>query len=190
VLLEHGHKAWNDGQAIATFILNEIPEEDLIDNEAVLKLLHTYRQLLEEAQPIDKSYFIYSSDGTLSALAVSLLQFPYEQSEHWKKDLSQSTGYQKSLFQQDYKEFFESIKFGNEARLSGFLKSQEDKTLDEVESAISYLKLRKIRRMLLENQADMEKAAPDHQLTLFKTHQHLKEMEMELSKKTGSVVIR
>ncbi|HVG14078.1 MAG TPA: DNA primase, partial [Chitinophagaceae bacterium] len=89
VLLEHGHKAWSDGQAIATFILNEIPEEDLIDNEAVLKLLHAYRQLLEEAQPIDKSHFIYSSDGALSALAVSLLQFPYEQSEHWKKDLSQ-----------------------------------------------------------------------------------------------------
>lgn len=190
VLLEHGHKVWNEGQAIATFILNEIPEEDLIDNEAVLKLLHTYRQLLDDAQPVDKSYFIYSSDPELSTLAVSLLQFPYEQSEHWKKELSQSTGYQKSLFQQGYKEFFESIKFGNEEQLSRFLKSQEDKTLEEVASAISYLKLRKIRRMLLQNQVDMEKATPDQQLNLFKTHQHLKTLEIELSKKIGTVVIR
>jgi DNA primase len=190
VLLEHGHKVWDEGQAVATFILNEIPEEDLIDNEAVLKLLHTYRQLLEGSQPVDKSYFVYNSDAVLSTLAVSLLQFPYEQSEHWKKELSQSTGYQKSLFQLGYKEFFESIKFGNEDQLSRFLKSQEDKTLEEVASAISYLKLRKIRRMLLQNQADMEKAPPDEQLNLFKTHQHLKALEMELSKKIGSVVIR
>jgi DNA primase len=67
---------------------------------------------------------------------------------------------------------------------------QEDKTMQEVESAINYLKLRKIKRMLLQNQADIEKSDPAHQTTLFQTHQHLKEMEMELSKKIGSVVIR
>ena len=71
-----------------------------------------------------------------------------------------------------------------------FLKMQEDKTMNEVESAISYLKLRKIKRMLLQNQADLEKADISQQATLFQTHQHLKQMEMELSKKIGSVVIR
>ncbi len=190
VLLEHGHKAWNEGQQICEFILSEIPEEDLIDNLEVLKLITAYREGVEAQQPIDKSYFVYSEDSLLSTLAVSLLQFPYEQSEHWKKELSQSTGYQKSLFQQDYKSFFNAIKIGNEEQLSTFLKSQEDKTLDEVTSAISYLKLKKIKRMLLQNQADMEKADIDQQLTLFKTHQHLKEMEMAISKKIGSVFIR
>jgi DNA primase len=71
-----------------------------------------------------------------------------------------------------------------------YLKMEEDKTMDEVESAISYLKLRKIRRLLLQNQADLEKADVSQQSTLFQTHQHLKQMEMELSKKIGSVVIR
>jgi DNA primase len=70
------------------------------------------------------------------------------------------------------------------------LKMQEDKTMQEVESAINYLKLRKIKRMLLQNQADMEKSDLSQQTTLFQTHQHLKQMEMELSKKIGSVVIR
>jgi hypothetical protein len=38
--------------------------------------------------------------------------------------------------------------------------------------------------------ADLEKAEPAQQGTLFLTHQHLKQMEMELSKKIGTVVIR
>ena len=97
---------------------------------------------------------MYSQDTALSTLAVSLMHFPYEQSDHWKKELSQSTGYQKALFQQDCKGFLNAIKPGNEEELMSFLKMQEDKTMDEVESAISYLKLRKIKRMLMQNQAD------------------------------------
>lgn len=190
VLLEHGSKKRDETQLVAEYILSEIPEEDLIDNEVVVKLLHVYREYIAAHLPIDKNFFVYSQDSALSTLAVSLLHFPYEQSEHWKKELSQSTGYQKALFQQDYKGFLDSIKPGNEERLMSFLKMQEDKTLDEVESAISYLKLRKIKRMLLQNQADLEKADSSQQATLFQTHVHLKQMEMDLSKKIGSVVIR
>jgi DNA primase len=118
------------------------------------------------------------------------LQFRHEQSEHWKKNLSQSAGYQKALFEQDYKSFINAVQPGSEEKLQSFLKIEIDRSMDEVESAINYLKLRKIKRMLLQNQTDMEKANIDQQLTLFKTHVALKEMEMELSKKIGSVVIR
>jgi DNA primase len=190
VLLEHGGKKKDDKQLVAEYILSEIPEEDLIDNETVVKLIHVYREYVTSHLPIDKNFFVYSQDNALSALAVSLLHFPYEQSDHWKKELSQSTGYQKTLFQQDYKGFLDAIKPGNEERLMSFLKMQEDKSLDEVESAINYLKLRKIKRMLLQNQADLEKADVAQQSTLFQTHLHLKQMEMDLSKKIGSVVIR
>jgi DNA primase len=190
ILLEHGAKQWNNEQRIAEYILSEIPEEDLIDNQVVVKLIHLYREYIQRHEPIDKSFFVYSQDKDLSTLAVSLMHFPYEQSDHWKKELSHSTGYQKALFQQDYKGFLNSIKPGNEEELMKYLKMQEDKTMDEVESAINYLKLRKIKRMLLQNQADLEKSDPSQQTTLFQTHQHLKQMEMELSRKIGSVVIR
>lgn len=190
ILLEHGSKKKNASQMIAEYVLSEIPEDDLLDNEIVVKFLNTYRQYIQEHKPIDKSAFVYSQDAALSTFAVSLLNFPYEQSDHWKKELSQSTGYQQALFQQDYKGFIEALKPGNEEQLMKYLKMQEDKTLNEVESAISYLKLRKIKRMLLQNQADLERAGIAEQNTLFQTHQHLKQMEMELSKKIGSVVIR
>ena len=190
ILLEHGYKKWDDSQLIAQHVLTEIPEEDLIDNQNVLKLIEEYKKQVANHQTPDKSYFVYHQDQNLSTLAVSLLHFPYEQSEHWKRELSQSTGYQKSLFEQDYKSFLNTIKKENEAVLMSYLNIGKDNTHGEVESAINYLKLRKIKRLLLQNQSDLEKADPSQQATLFLTHQHLKQMEIELSKKLGSVVIR
>ena len=72
-----------------------------------------------------------------------------------------------------------------------YLKMDEDKTKEEVESAINYLKLRKIKRMLLENQLDMEKqhTAEEHTM-LHQTHEHLKQLEVELSKTMGTVIIK
>jgi DNA primase len=190
ILLEHGTKKWNSSELIAEHVLAELPEEDLIDNQAVLKLVSEYKQKIPLNHVPDKNYFIYHSDTVLSTLAVSLLQFNYEESIHWKRELSQSTGYQKTLFEQDYKGFINSLKKENEETLMKYLNIGKDNTNEEVESAINYLKLRKIKRLLLQNQADLEKAEPSQQATLFLTHQHLKEMEMELSKKLGTVVIR
>jgi DNA primase len=190
ILLEYGTKKWNSHELIAEHVLSELPEDDLIDNQTVLKLIEEYKQQVANHHTPDKSYFVYHPDQSLSTLAVSLLHFPYEESIHWKKELSQSTGYQKSLFEQDYKSFLNSLKKENEAVLMSYLNIGKDNTHGEVESAINYLKLRKIKRLLLQNQSDLEKADPSQQATLFLTHQHLKQMEMELSRKLGSVVIR
>lgn len=190
ILLEHGYKKWDTSHLIAEHILSELPEEDLIDNETIIRFIHTYKQALTEHVKPEKNFFLYHPDPVISTLAVSLVYFPYEESVHWKRELSQSTGYQKSLFQQDYKAFLDTLRPENEEDLMRFLKMQKDTTNEEVESAINYLKLRKIKRLLLQNQADMEKAEPAEQQTLFLTHVHLKQMEIELSKKLGSVVIK
>jgi len=190
VLLEHGFKPWSESQLIAEYVLSELPEEELIDNTGVVHFIHAYREVLQQHGKPEKSYFIYHPDPAISTLAVSLSYFPYEESQHWKKELSQSTGYQKKLFQQDYKSFLQTLHPDNEAQLLNFLNIGKDNTLEEVESAVNYLKLRKIKRLLMQNVADMEKAKPEELSTLVLTHQHLKQMEMELSRKLGSVVIR
>ena len=138
----------------------------------------------------DKNYFLYHADQDLSTLAVSLLHFPYEESIHWKRELSQSTGYQKTLFEQDYKSFLNTLKKENDADLLNYLNIGRDNTHEEIESAINYLKLRKVKRLLLQNHADLEKADAAQQATLLLTHQHLKQMEMELTRKVGTVVLR
>ena len=188
VLIEHGNKAWDETQKVAEHVLAELPEEELIENAEVLKLINEYKQ--KSLSTIDRNFFIYHPDPQLSALAVSLLHFPFEESPHWKNDLSGATGFQRKLFQQDYNSFKQAVSPGNEQLLSTFLNTQQDTTNQQVESAINYLKLRKIKRLLMLNQADMEKADAEKLPTLVLTHQHLKQLEMELSRKLGSVIIK
>jgi len=191
VLLEHGNKKWNEG-VVAEFMLDEILDEGLFDNADVLKLISEYKKALDkERSKLNKNLFVYSNDAAISSFAVSLLNFPYEASEHWKREFSSSTGYQKKLFEQSYEDFLRSITVGNETELMTFLKMDEDKTHIEVESALSYLKLKKIKRMLLENQVDLEKKhTPEEYRTLAQTHEHLKQMEREISGKLGAVIIK
>ncbi|MGZ5285538.1 MAG: DNA primase [Flavisolibacter sp.] len=190
ILLEFGTRKWDDQHLIAEHVLSELPEDDLIDNKTVLKLVDEYKQTLAEKITPDRNHFIYHPDTALSTLAVSLLHFPYEESIHWKRELSQSSGYQKSLFEQDYKSFMQTTKKENESMLMSYLKMGRDNTHEEVESVINYLKLRKIKRLLMQNHKDMEKADAVQQPTLLLTHQHLKQMEMELTRKLGTVVLK
>lgn len=192
ILLEYGIKKWDDSKLIAEHIFEEMMDDSLIDNKDVIVLLATFREALQQnaARP-DKSYFIYHPDTKLSTFAVSLLNFPYEESERWRTEFSQDSGFQKQLFEQSYENFMQTIAKDNEKKLMGFLKIEEDKTNEEVESVINYLKLRKVKRMLLENQVDLEKThtAEEH-IMLHQTHEHLKQMEMDLTRKIGTVIIR
>lgn len=191
VLLEFGNKDWEKG-LIAEYMFEEILDESLFDNMEVVKLVKEYKRAIEEnGRNVSKNQFVYHADTTISAFAVSLLNFPYEESEHWRREFSQSTGYQKILFEQSYEDFLRSVTVGNETELMKFLKTDEDKTFLEVESAVSYFKLRKIKRMMLENQVDLEKPhTPEEYQHLNQTHAHLKQMEKEISEKLGSVIIK
>lgn len=191
ILLEHGIRNWDQSKLIAEYIFEEMVDESLIDNTDVARLIQSFKGALQDGSRPDRNYFIYHSDARLSALAVSLLNFPYEESGHWRREFSQTTGYQRQLFQQSYEDFIRTVAKDNEDELMRFLKMDEDRTNEEVGSAVNYLKLRKVKRMLLENQVDMEKphTLEEYEM-LHKTHEHLKLMEMELTKKTGAVIIK
>ncbi|MBC7946584.1 MAG: DNA primase [Chitinophagaceae bacterium] len=191
ILLEHGTRNWDASKLIAEHIFEEMVDESLVDNQEVVKLVHTFKDALHTGYVPDKNYFIYHADPQLSALAVSLLNFPYEESDHWRRKFSQNTGYQKHLFTQSYEDFIKTVAPENENALMRFLKIDEDRTNEEVVSAISYLKLRKVKRMLLENQLDLEKPHTVAEFEmLHRTHEHLKHMEMELTRKTGTVILK
>jgi DNA primase len=151
-----------------------------------------FKELLQNnPETAGRNYFIYHPDTTLSTLAVSLLNVPYEESEHWRKEFSNASGYQKKLFEKNYDDFIKTVARDNEEELLGYLNMDEDNTNEEIESAINYLKLRKIKRMLLENQLDMEKQHTSEEYNmLHHTHEHLKKMEMELTKKMGAVILK
>jgi DNA primase len=192
VLLEHGIKKWDEARMVAEYIFDEMPDESLIDNPDVSLLVSTFKNVLQNNSiQANKNFFIYHPDTKLSALAVSLLNFPYDESEHWRREFSQNSGYQKQLFEQSYEDFIHTVARENEDKLLKFLKMDEDRTNEIVESSVNYLKLRKVKRMLLENQLDLEKEhTADEYNMLHQTHDHLKQMEMELTRKMGTVVIK
>lgn len=192
ILLEFGIKKWDEQTLVAEHIFEEMVDESLIDNQDVLVLLNTFREtLLRNQTAPEKNFFIYHPDTRLSTFAVSLLNFPYEESERWRTEFSQDSGFQKQLFEQSYEDFMRTIAKDNDKELLRFLKMDEDKTNEEVESVINYLKLRKIKRMLLENQVDMEKThTPEEYDILHQTHEHLKKAEIGITRKMGTVIIR
>lgn len=169
-LLEFGLKTWpqladDTGQIrVAEYIFKEIEEnqlEELIDNKDLIRILHIYKTwFINGIEPTAKN-FLYHEDQQLSSLVVRIMDFNYEISPKWK-------------------EHFE-----------GHIATREDLFAEEVFSTLNYLKLRKIKRLMDENQRDLEKSTTaEDQLILVQTHQHLKQMEIELTKKLGTVIFR
>jgi DNA primase len=207
IILEHGTKFWDDHRLIAEYVISEMIDESLLDNPEIANLIDVVKKQIQlDPQSLGKNYFVYHPDRKLSALAVSLLNFPYEESERWKREYSEATGYQKQLFDLSYEQFIQTVAPGNEQQLMSFLKMDEDNTHVQVESGLTYLKLRKVKRMMIENQLDLEKSQitneerqvldkthehlKDMEVHLMKTHEHLKELQRKITEKTGTVILR
>jgi DNA primase len=135
--------------------------QDLIDNPRLIKIITIYKTWYENGMEPTEKNFLYYEDQQLSADVLSLMDFPYEVSHNWK-------------------DHFE-----------GKILTREELFHEEVSSTINYLKLRKIKRLIEENQKDLEKLhSAEEQLVLIQTHQHLKMLETELTKQMGTVILR
>ena len=163
-LIEFGTLAWDDNLTIAEFVFQEVDNdglEELFDNKLLIRILNDYRiQFNNGENPTEKS-FLYHNDQQISQLAVSLLTEKHQISPNWTKV---------------YK---------------GDILNRNDLYKEEVLSCMTYLKLKKIKKLILENQLDLEKEnSTEDMIILLQTHQHLKQVEMELMRKTGTVIFR
>jgi DNA primase len=106
------------------------------------------------------------------------LNSPYELSEHW---LAEKQVF--SVLEQGFRKYM-NIEYKHKP-----LQREEKTFRDDVLSTLQYLKLKKLKRLLEQNQTDLE-ANNTYQkfLELLPPHMHIKEMEMELTKMTGIVV--
>ena len=161
-LLEFGLKIWDEQQRVADHVFAEIELnnlEELIDNKDLIALLKAYKTWYDEGLEPTAKTFLYHEDNMLRNLAIAVMDYNYEISPNWK-------------------EVYE-----------GKIYTREDLYKEEVFSTINYLKLRKIKRMMDENQRDLEKAtSAGEQMILLQMHQHLKQLEIDLTKKLGTVI--
>jgi DNA primase len=160
-LIEFGLKDWNGTQRVADFLIEEFVDQHLIEDLSLQQIMETYKIWYREGLEPTDKNFLYYENQEVSSAVVSLLDFPYELSPNWK-------------------EHFE-----------GKINTREDLYREEISSTVSYLKLRKIKKMIEENQKDFARmTSPQDQLMVIQTHQHLKHMEMELLKNLGTVILK
>lgn len=160
-LLEFGLRSWDEEQRVADYILTECIDNSMIDNADLLRIMDTYKAWYEAGIEPGPKNFLYHEDQQLSTLVVTVMDFPYELSQNWAE------------------------------HFDGKILTREDLYREEVTSTINYLKLRKIKRLIEENQKDLAKEhTEEEQLVLLQTHVHLKMMEMELTKKVGTVIFK
>lgn len=163
-LLEFGLKKWDEEMSVAEYIFDEIDENELIDmieNPTLVGIINSYRKLYDNGENPTDKDFLYYEDITVSRLVISLMDSQTEISEHWKK------------------------------HFEGKIATREDLFIEEVTSTLSYFKLRKIKKMIDENQRELEKAIADsEQMICLKIHIALKLEEQEITKQLGTVIFR
>jgi DNA primase len=160
-LIEFGLKDWDGNMRVADYLIEEFVDQQLIEDASLIPIMDLYKKWYREGLEPNEKNFLYYEDQRVSAAVVSLLEFPYELSPNWK-------------------EHFE-----------GKIFTRDDLYREDIMSTVNYLKLRKVKKMIEENQKDLGKAAsPEEQLVIIQTHQALKQMEMSLLKNLGTVILK
>jgi DNA primase len=159
-LLEFGHKVYEGETTVATYILNEGIDVELFDNQELLKIVHLYKEICAKGTIPETNYFLYHEDNSIAAIVVSLIDFPFEVSPKWQEKYEMKVPTKDEIYKED------------------------------VDSSMLYLQLKKIRKLILENQKDLEtETDSNEQIVLIETHKILKEQEQLLIKKTGAVIM-
>ena len=160
-LVEFGLKEWLPGKTVADYLLYECIDEEMITSPLLLKIVNTYRVWYEEQLEPTPKNFLYSDDLEMSRTVVSLIEFPYEISPNWLNTYEVPVA------------------------------TREDNYKEEILSTVSYLELRKIKRLIDVNQRELENTkSPETQMLLIQTHMKLKELETRITQSFGAVILK
>ncbi|MES1159795.1 MAG: DNA primase [Bacteroidota bacterium] len=161
-LLDFGLRSWDENSSVADYIFTETAEiYDLIDNKHLIKILDAYKGWYDEGMEPTMKSFLYHEDQHLSTLVVSIMDLKDELSLNWKD------------------------------HFDGKIATRDDLYKEDVLSTMGYLKLWKIKRLMEENQRDLNKPHTSEELKiLLETHIHLKQMEISLQSPLGSVIVK
>jgi DNA primase len=160
-LIEFGLKEWQPGKTVADYLLYECMDDDLITNKGLLKIVNIYKSWYEQKLEPTAKNFLYSDDLEMSRMVVSLIQFPYDISPNWLSTYEMP------------------------------VPTREDNYKEEIISTLNYLELKKLKKLIAENQKELEIASsPERQKVLIQTHVRLKDLETKITKDIGAVILK
>lgn len=135
-------------------------EQFHFENPDLIRLYEEYISWYQRGLEPNLQTFLYHENETIRNLVVALSVNPFELSQKWD-------------------EVMETMNIVN-----------RDNSLQDVRMSVHFYKMRKIKKMFDENQRDMENATLDEQMRLIEVHKHLKEIEKELARQLGTVIIK
>lgn len=159
-LLEFGLKDWNEETTVANYIFNEMHENDLeamIENTNLITIINLYKTWYNEGKNPTDKDFLYYEDATINNLVINLMESHTEISANWSR-------------------IFE-----------GKIATREDLFKEEVISTLTHFKLRKIKKLIEQNNNEMKTVSTDEAMILIKVQQALKKVEKQLTANMGTV---
>jgi DNA primase len=131
-----------------------------LDNQEMIQLVKVYFDWQVAGKMPNHKTLQYHEDAQVQQLVMGLFEPEHELSLRWNEKLGIKKVVAESSFQH------------------------------EIEVSLLYYKLRKIKKMIRQNQEDMEKVQGEEQIQLLHIHKHLKEAERELTKIIGTVIFK
>jgi DNA primase len=186
-LLEFGQMEWEGDKKIADHIFDENIDDDLFEDQALIRIIETYKDYHFHGKHPSVTDFVNSQDQAVSQRVIAITNFPYEESKHWVEQYD-AGGINKKIFNMSWDDFNSKV-VKYEGINPAILENDEENLYKRiVEDNLIYLQLRKIKKLLLMNQQDMKNAHTDAEmLNLIQTHNFLKQKQRELGDKKGIV---
>jgi DNA primase len=160
-LLEYGLKEWEPGKTVADYLLYECIDEEMLTDPMLQKITAFYKRWYEEKLEPTAKTFLYNEDLAMSNAVVALIEFPYEVSDGWKEKYEMP------------------------------VPTREDNYKKDVVSTMRYIELKRIKKLIVDNAAEMQKTATwERQSLLLQTQAHLKSMEIQITNEIGTVILK
>jgi DNA primase len=131
------------------------------EDKLLEKIYNEYKELYYAHTAPTTKTFLYHNDNAIREAIINITVSPYELSPKWDE------------------------------KLQGMNIVNRDTSAQDVQLSLSYFKLKKIKQMFQQNQADLEKATTiEEQMKLIEVHKYLKEEERNITKMLGTVIIK
>lgn len=131
-----------------------------LDNTSMIQLVKVYFDWQQAGKNPNNKTLQYHEDPQIQQMVMGLFEPEHELSQRWNEKLGIKKAVAATPFQH------------------------------EIEVSLLYFKLRKIKKMIRQNQVDMEKASGEEQIQLLHIHKHLKDAERDLTQIIGTVIFK
>jgi DNA primase len=131
-----------------------------LENEDMVYLVEAYKKWFYDGKLPNGKTLQYHEDERVQKWVVSLFEPDHELSSRWNEKLGKPE------------------------------REEVKDIINEIEIGLMYFKLRKVKKMISQNQVDLETAPEKEQIQLLQIHKHLKEVERELTQGIGTVIMK